>query len=135
MNPIPREFSKPRWGLNKWRKNGRKPLNPDETFVPFFEYRPLKLRNFVAGKGSGIKESPCVPQIIKLLECLKLSEYSQTPCSEELDTLTACYSTHQARAKAAASAKDQSEPIPYQRKLTASQVNTLLKRFPQKLDK
>ena len=134
MNPIPREFVKPRWGLNKWKKNGRKPLDPEKTYIQFFEYRPLKLRNFVAGKGSGVKETQCVPQILRLLECLKDNDYMQTQCSQEIATLTACYSAVQEKAKAAAQSKDQSEPIPYQRNLTAAQVNTLLRRFPQKFE-
>lgn len=134
MNPIPREFVKPRWGINKWKKNGRKPLNPEETLIEFFEYRPMKLRNFVAGKGSGIKETQCVPQVLKLLECLKDTEYDQTQCKGELASLTSCYSEVRIREKAKAESKDKAEPEPYQRNLSSAQVNTLLKRFPQKND-
>ena len=133
MNAIPKEFTKPRWGLNKWKKNGRKPLNPETTVIQFFEYRPMKLRNFVTGKGSGVKETPCVPQVLKLLECLKDNEFMQSRCSEEQDSLTSCHSSARAKAAAIRSMKDQSEPIPYERNLSAAQVNTLLSRFPQKL--
>lgn len=133
MNAITKEFKTPKWGLNKWRKNGRKPLNPEQTVVQFFEFRPMKLRNYVAGKGTGIKETPCVPEVLKLLECLKNHDFMQSRCSEEVDSLTSCHSSARAKSASLKAMKDQSVPIPYEKDLSASQLNSMLSRFPQKL--
>lgn len=40
----------PKFGINKWKCNGREPLKLDKQYVPFKETYPIRIRNWVLGK-------------------------------------------------------------------------------------
>jgi len=129
---IYKTYIRPHWGVNKWKKNGGQPFSPLEQYHPFREVRPLKLRNYVAGQGKGQKESPCIPQMMKLFECLQKNEYDQSHCSPQLEVFQDCYQKHLNAIEHKKMGLVTAEPVPGRRDLTTEQLNTLFRRYPQK---
>lgn len=108
-------------------KNAREPQNVNK--VPFDEMLPLKLRNFVSGKGGQQSDVACIQEMTILFSCLKNNDFNQTACAKEISTFKGCYkgfmdtkfATKQARAKGGVSTG---------KKLHARELNVFLRGFP-----
>lgn len=48
---VYKDFSRVKFGRNHWKKNGRQPADPEKKPLRFTEVAPMKLKNFVVGKG------------------------------------------------------------------------------------
>lgn len=108
--------SVPKFGENKWKKNGREPMKLDKIYAPFRETYPMQIRNWVLGAGKNVKrkyysfmfdlthtlvhifaESPCIPDMMTLFECLQKNEFHQANCDKPLAVFQSCYSAHLVR--------------------------------------
>ncbi|KAG8307090.1 uncharacterized protein LOC124365145 [Homalodisca vitripennis] len=103
-----------------------------ENKVEFQELLPLKLKNSVSGKGERSAENPCVQEMMVLFACLKKSEFHQSPCSKEIDTLNKCYKTHQVTVQKEKELMKMGILTPGAKDLNHRQIGMLLKRFPTK---
>lgn len=98
--------------------------------VPFQEILPLKLKQRVSGKGDKTSEVVCIHEMSVLFACLKTNDFNQAMCSKEISGFQKCYNTalHNKQIKK----EQQLKGIltPGQKNLTHSQVNKLLRQYP-----
>lgn len=110
------------------RPTSRKPQ--DEKLVPLKIMRPLKLRDYVSGKGEKGAQAVCLQEMTIMMACLKTSEFDQVPCSNEIANFQACVTE---------SRKDFLEREEMMkkgvtagaRKLNHIQVNRILQKYPR----
>lgn len=133
-----KDYKIPKWGKDKWCSNTRKPLNheAEKWRLQFHEKVPLKLRNFVVGRSQtsyGPETAPCVPQMLKMFECLAINDYNEKNCLNLVNSFQDCTENYLAGVRAKrlgqtipASAVSQSGRI------SSTEVNALLKKFPQR---
>ena len=129
-----KDFTKVKWGVSRRNKKNGHPNYPDPTKFRFTEIAPLATKNYVAGKGVGETKSACIPEMMSLFTCLAENEYHQKHCPEQVATFQKCYGTYQATNKIKRAEKQSAEPVPYANVLRNDQLNTLMKRHPQKHD-
>lgn len=108
-------------------KNARLPQS--EAKVPFVEILPLKLRNFVSGKGSKTSNVACIQELSVLFACLKTNDFDQSRCAKEVSTLNGCYKTH-LDTEFARKAERRRGEVSTGNKLRARQLNVYLRQYP-----
>ncbi|CAH0390990.1 unnamed protein product [Bemisia tabaci] len=91
---------------------------------------PLKLANRVGSGGKGPSQAYCLQEMFNMFSCLKKNEFSQSPCSNEITTFQTCAEKHKAELKKLKEDERAGILTPGTTKLSANQVNLLLKRFP-----
>lgn len=128
----------PKWGKDKWNSNTRKPLNheAEKWRLQFHEKVPLKLRNFVVGRSLtnyGPETAPCVPQMLKMFECLAINDYNEKNCLNLVNSFQDCTENYLAgvRAKKQGQALPQSS-VTQTGRISSAEVNALLKKYPQR---
>lgn len=89
------------------RKNGRKPSNypVDSCGVPLritqvfpLKLQPIKLEQLI-DKKEKITDVVCVPEMMKLFDCLSKHEFDKTKCVQQTKSLEQCYVTSKAAQK------------------------------------
>lgn len=133
-----KDYKKLKWGESKWCKVGNRPLNheSEQWRLQFIEKVPLKLRNFVVGRSLtnyGPETAPCVPQMLKMFECLAINDYNEKNCVSLVTSFQDCTEKYLAgvRAKKLNQAV-QEKSDSRDGKISSAQVNAMLKKFPQK---
>lgn len=134
-----KDYKKQKWGMNRWCKVGNRPLNheSEQWRLQFHEKVPLKLRNFVVGRSMtnyGPETAPCVPQMLKMFECMAINDHNEKNCMALVNEFQDCTERYLAgvRAKKLGQVASTDVFTPNSDKISSSQVNALLKRFPQK---
>ncbi|NXV86719.1 CHCH1 protein, partial [Calonectris borealis] len=108
-----------RWVSGQWRQKKRPPvIRPT---------RPLVLANEVANRREQAGEATCITEMSVMMACWKQHDFNDTACAEEIRMFYDCV------AKAEKERKDQNEEdtLSSRGNLTSSEVNKLLRRFPQ----
>ncbi|KAI1303717.1 hypothetical protein HDE_02186 [Halotydeus destructor] len=123
-----KDYRKVKFGFNKWKKNGRRPADVDN--LRFTEVNPLILKNHVVGKGMGTSDLACIPEMMKLFDCLEKNDHHQYNCNAQVSVFQKCYNVFQANKKQRAMGKT-ATPVPGAKKLPTEQLNTLLRMYPQ----
>ncbi|XP_014769580.1 coiled-coil-helix-coiled-coil-helix domain-containing protein 1 [Octopus bimaculoides] len=106
--------------LNRGRRPGYhgKFTNYKEVF-PYKMPLPPILKDSVSNKKDKSKAAPCLEEIGLLLTCWKSSDFSMKGCEKEVKAFNKCY------------AASTNQPPQTGNKLSAAEVNKLLKKFPQ----
>lgn len=53
---------------------------------------PMVLKDNVSGKGGNLRPKyPCIESMNVMINCLKLSDYNEAPCSAEIKDFTECF--------------------------------------------
>lgn len=103
---------------------------PAKEPVPFQTRLPLKLKDRVSGKGDNLKEASCVYEMSLLFACLKLHEFNQELCSKEIETFQNCFKETTARKLERKEKEAKGILTPGERKMSAKQINQMLRAFP-----
>lgn len=103
---------------------------PGREPVPFQERLPLRLKDRVSGKADNIKEVSCLYEMSLLLACFKQNEFNQALCSKEIESFQKCYKETTARKLERKEKEAKGILTPGDRKMSAKQINQLLKSFP-----
>ncbi len=78
--------------------------NPQTHLTDRLTHREFKLvlpmipRDNVSGKGSSLKpEYQCVESMNLMINCLKLNDYNESQCGNEISSFLACYNQYNVR--------------------------------------
>ncbi|RZF42158.1 hypothetical protein LSTR_LSTR004307 [Laodelphax striatellus] len=107
-----------------------KRINYPTTPVPFEQYLPLKLKNYVSGKGQQSESRKCTNEMFILLGCLKKHEYENKECLKEAKQFQDCVKFFSEEKKKHIELVKTGSLTPGAKKLTHTQLNILLKRYP-----
>lgn len=101
----------------------------DEKRVELKIMRPLRLRDYVSGRGSGNDNVACIQEMSVMMACFKANEFEQAVCAPEIAKFQNCVT-------ASRQAQMEREEILKKgitvgaKKLNHLQVNKLLKKHP-----
>jgi len=111
------------------RKRCRAPQK--EELVPFKEILPLKLNDSVSGKSEKSSETACLQEIALLFACFQKTDFNQSLCLKEIESLQNCHSQARLRVKAHKEMERKGIITAGAKKLNHTQLNRFLQRFPQ----
>jgi len=97
--------------------------------IVFQELRPLKLRNSVSTKTEKTVDNSCLQEMAVMFACLKANDFNEAACSPEITGFQTCYAGYKKKLKDAQ--QKESSLSPGASTLTARQLNSLLKKYPQ----
>nr|CAH7717388.1 unnamed protein product [Callosobruchus chinensis] len=103
--------------------------NPKEP-VPFQEILPLKLKPVVSGKGGKTSEVCCIYEMSVMFNCFKDNDFSQTLCAKEVEMFKNCYTNHMTTKRLRKEKELKGILNPGEKRMSAKQLNILLKRYP-----
>ncbi|KAF7490007.1 hypothetical protein SSS_08265 [Sarcoptes scabiei] len=115
---------------NKWMRNGRRPARPPLRFT---ECKKLELKDYVSGGDNRSAELACNSQMLDMLNCLKVFDFDETKCSKQITSFRSCYQKFLESRIKSDSIDSKNDQIIGKRSqsLSRTQVNSLLKRYPQ----
>ncbi|XP_074593369.1 uncharacterized protein LOC141849080 [Brevipalpus obovatus] len=126
---------RPTFGRNTRFKNRRLPFRYDKIQDPILvERTPMRLRNWITGGKNARQDAYCMKEMLNLFNCMKVNDFSEKDCPEELAAFKTCHTQFLEEEKARALIKDPTEPISGEKNLTHRQINALLSKYPQRLD-
>ncbi|GAB1604742.1 coiled-coil-helix-coiled-coil-helix domain-containing protein 1-like [Argonauta hians] len=110
--------------LTEVLSRGRRPgyhgkFNNYKEVFPYKIPLPPILKNSVSNKKDKSKAAPCLEEIGLLLTCWKSADFSLKACEKEVKAFNECYVNSQKKSSETSN------------KLTSTEVNKLLQRFPQ----
>lgn len=103
---------------------------PAKEPVPFQERLPLRLKDKVSGKGDNLSEVCCLYEMSLLFACFKRNEFNQALCSKEIESFQKCYRETTARKLERKEKEAKGILTPGEKKMSAKQINQLLRKFP-----
>ncbi|XP_076458096.1 small ribosomal subunit protein mS37-like isoform X2 [Babylonia areolata] len=92
---------------------------------------PPALRDYVSNKNDNAASAYCVEEMSVMMACWKRNDFNQQKCSQELASFYKCAATAEAGQRAAREAAKQGKSVVSSGRYPSSQVNKMLKRFPQ----
>ncbi|XP_071550006.1 small ribosomal subunit protein mS37 isoform X2 [Panulirus ornatus] len=114
--------------INKSPKNGRRPTRQP---FPFKAALPLILKDQVSGKSSKKQNVACLQEMSILFACLKKSDFAQSLCQKEIDSLDSCYKNFMHTQSQRKQEEREGLLVPREKNLSHKQLNLLLKKHPQ----
>lgn len=103
---------------------------PQQEPVPFQPILPLKLRNFVSGKGEKASDVCCLHEMSVLFACFKKNDFNQQFCSKEIENFQKCYVTTLNEKRLKKERESKGILNPGSKKLSYKQLNQFLKAYP-----
>ncbi|XP_018011728.1 uncharacterized protein LOC108668963 [Hyalella azteca] len=101
---------------------------------PFVPIRDLKLKDRVSGKFDQETNTKCLHEMAVLLACYKKHDFAQAPCAVEATSLTNCHNKIREEIVTRKAKEKVGDMNPGAKRLNRRQVNSLLQRYPQKID-
>lgn len=101
----------------------------DEKRVELKIMRPLRLREYVSGRGSGSDNVTCIQEMSVMMACFKANEFEQAPCAPEISKFQNCV-TESRKAMLEREEMLKKGITVGAKKLNHFQVNKLLKKHP-----
>ncbi|XP_041032318.1 coiled-coil-helix-coiled-coil-helix domain-containing protein 1 [Carcharodon carcharias] len=101
------------------RQHGRPVLKPN---------KPLVLADRVANRKSRLGEATCITEMSVMMACWKQNEFSERPCTKEIQAFYTCTAKAEAERKARANL----DKVGQTGTLTPKQATKLLQRYPNK---
>merc|ERR1712228_183167 len=106
--------------------------NIQEKDVPFIERLPLSLNHLVSNGASSKGQKACMDELMSVIACLGKFDQNQTMCGTEIASFNKCYKGFKtAEAKKKAFRESGSLPLGPQAKMTGTQMNQYMNKFPQ----
>ncbi|KAL8587807.1 hypothetical protein ACOMHN_021025 [Nucella lapillus] len=112
-----------------------------KPFKKFSNYRPLGynykivlppvLRDYVSNKSDKASSAYCVEEMSVMMACWKRNDFNQQRCSQELSAFHKCVIAAEAAQTAVREAAEQGKTVVSGGQYQSSQVNKMLKRYPQ----
>jgi len=109
----------------------RAPPGTDLKRLPY----PLMLKDKVKDRGSEIEQRSCMTELNMVFHCFSTHEFDQSKCTKETEALMACFNEsvkdlEKRKADSRGELKEGQTALAKHAKLTAKQVNSLLKKNP-----
>jgi len=112
------------------QRYGRKAIH--EKNVPFIERLPLSLNHLVSNGSSQKGQKACMDDLMSVIACLGKFDQNQAMCGAEVAAFNKCYMGFKsAEAKKKAFLESGSLPLGPQAKMTGTQMNQYMNKFPQ----
>jgi len=102
-----------------------------ENRVPLKVVRPMKLRDFVSGRGDKTDSAACIQEMMTMMACLKTAEFEECKCLPEIKKFQTCV-TDNKRSYLEREEQIQKGITVGAKRLSHVQLNKILEKFPSK---